>query len=166
MGRGTNLLCIYHMVPYTDLGGRWVFRRLTSLLYCMFIMVQCPNYHSGCMARKVHLLGYQGYCLLTEREVIVCFIVLVIHSDAWTSWQIRKIAGCACAGNAGNVFPASAGKRSDMHHGTCVMHVPWYMPGSLTRGLLWSRWRRKRSRCMRNLQFYVSDKRPVTMNVH
>ena len=26
---------------------------------------------------------------------------------AWTSYQIRKIAGCACAGNAGNVFPAT-----------------------------------------------------------
>ena len=31
----------------------------------------------------------------------------------------------------------------DMHHGTCVMHVPWYMPGSLTSGFLWSRWRGK-----------------------
>ena len=27
----------------------------------------------------------------------------------WVSCQIRKIAGCACAGNAGNVFPATAG---------------------------------------------------------
>ena len=27
----------------------------------------------------------------------------------WASCQIRKIAGCACAGNAGNVFPATAG---------------------------------------------------------
>ena len=25
----------------------------------------------------------------------------------WASYQIRKIAGCACAGNAGNVFPAT-----------------------------------------------------------
>ena len=25
----------------------------------------------------------------------------------WCSYQIRKIAGCACAGNAGNVFPAT-----------------------------------------------------------
>ena len=25
----------------------------------------------------------------------------------WTSYQIRKTAGCACAGNAGNVFPAT-----------------------------------------------------------
>ena len=27
---------------------------------------------------------------------------------AWASYQIRKIAGCACAGNAGNDFPATA----------------------------------------------------------
>ena len=52
---------------------------------------------------------------------------------------------------------------SDMHHGTCVTHEPLCMPGSLTRGFLWSRWRGKRSqhsRCMRNLQFCVSGKRP------
>ena len=29
----------------------------------------------------------------------------------------------------------------DMHHGTCVMHVPWCMPRSLTIGVIWSRWR-------------------------
>ena len=29
----------------------------------------------------------------------------------------------------------------DMHHGTCVTHVPWCMPGSLTSGFLWCRWR-------------------------
>ena len=33
----------------------------------------------------------------------------------------------------------------DMHHGTCVVHVPWCMPGSLTGGFLWSQWRGKRS---------------------
>ena len=41
----------------------------------------------------------------------------------------------------------------DMHHGTCVTHVPWYMPGSLTNVFLWSLWRGKRSRhsrCIRN----------------
>ena len=30
-----------------------------------------------------------------------------IHRTVWTSYQIRKIAGCACAGDAGNVFPAT-----------------------------------------------------------
>ena len=51
-----------------------------------------------------------------------------------------------------------------MHHGTCVTHVPWCMPGPLTSGFLWSRWRGKRFRYfwrMCNLQFYVSDKRPM-----
>ena len=34
----------------------------------------------------------------------------VLHfRQAWASCQIRKIAGCACAGNAGNVFPATVG---------------------------------------------------------
>ena len=29
----------------------------------------------------------------------------------------------------------------DMHRGTCVTHMPWCMPGSLTSGFLWSWWR-------------------------
>ena len=52
----------------------------------------------------------------------------------------------------------------DRHHGTCVTHVPWCMPGSLTSGFLWSQWRGKRprhARRMRNPQFYVSNKRPI-----
>ena len=52
----------------------------------------------------------------------------------------------------------------DMHHGTCVTHVPWCIPGLLTSGFLWSRWREKRSRRsqrMRNPQFCVSGKRPM-----
>ena len=78
------------------------------------------------------------------------------------SWQIRKIVGCACAGNVGNVFPATD---PDVHHGTCMTHLPWCMPGSLTSGFLWSRWRGKRSRHsrrMRNPQFYESGRRPMT----
>ena len=43
----------------------------------------------------------------------------------------------------------------------CVTHVPWCMPRSLTRGFLWNRWRGKRSRRMRNPQFYVYGKRPL-----
>ena len=60
--------------------------------------------------------------------------------SSWASCQIRKIAGCACAGNAGNVFPSGRLQRKllvsdlDMHHGTCVTHVPWCMSGSLTYG--------------------------------
>ena len=35
---------------------------------------------------------------------------------------------------------------TDMHHGTCVTHVSWCMPGSLINGFLWSRSRGKFSR--------------------
>ena len=63
-----------------------------------------------------------------------------VTSLQWASYQISKIAGCACAGNAGNVFPRRRFQRkplvSDlgMHHGTCVTHVPWCMSGSLACG--------------------------------
>ena len=52
----------------------------------------------------------------------------------------------------------------DIHYGTCVTHVPWCMPGSLTSGFPWCRWRGKRSWHswrMRKPQFYVSGKRPM-----
>ena len=49
----------------------------------------------------------------------------------WASYQIRKIAGCACTGNAGTVSPPPRVSDPDMHHGTCVTHVPWCMPGWL-----------------------------------
>ena len=60
--------------------------------------------------------------------------------DQWASYQIRKIAGCACAGNTGNVSPRRRFQRNPlvsdpgMHHGTCVTHVPGCMSGSLTCG--------------------------------
>ena len=73
--------------------------------------------------------------------------------------RYAKIAGCACAGNAGDVFPATAGYRS---------RYVWCMPGSLTSGFLWSRWRGfpvyRHSRRMHNPQFCVSGKRPVCIH--
>ena len=58
-----------------------------------------------------------------------------------------------------------------LHHGTGVTHVPWCMSGSLTSGLLWSRWwgkRSRHSRRMHNPQFYVSGRSPclVLWNLH
>ena len=69
-----------------------------------------------------------------------CLNILELPQSQWASCQIRKIAVCACAGNAGNVFPRRRLQRKSlvsdpgMHHGTCVTHVPWCMPGSLARG--------------------------------
>ena len=54
------------------------------------------------------------------------------------------------------------------HHGTCVTHVPWCIPGSLTSCFLWSRWREKRSwhsRRLRNPQCCVFGLRPMNDNL-
>ena len=32
--------------------------------------------------------------------------LIPVHQEPWISYQIRNIACCVCAGNAGNVFPA------------------------------------------------------------
>ena len=53
----------------------------------------------------------------------------------------------------------------DMHHGTCVTHVQRCMPGSLTSGFLWNRWRGKRfrhSRRMLNGHFTYLARDPFT----
>ena len=76
-------------------------------------------------------------------EILMVFAFLIRHYYSsllvsWTPCQIRKIAGCACAGNAGNVFPATNFKRHPLITDS-AMH----------------------SRCMRNPQFYASSKKPV-----
>ena len=48
-------------------------------------------------------------CWIHNRE---SFLIDFLVQLPWASYQIRKIAGWACAGNAGNVFPASEVYRS------------------------------------------------------
>ena len=118
---------------------------------------------------------------------IVFYLISVAQSrwnpPSWASYQIRKIAGCSYARNAGNVIPATdlkgnhqlafpacitahvwplsdkkpMGFLSDSGHAHAVMHA----------GITKLRWQGKRSRhsgCMRNPQYYISGKRP--MEVH
>ena len=69
-------------------------------------------------------------------------------------------------GMPGTFSPPLRVSNPDMHHGTCVTHVSWCMPGSLTSGFLWSWWLGKRSRHsrrMRNPRFYVFGKRPMSI---
>ena len=81
-------------------------------------------------------LCYKGFLLYVECSVPVTAAMpsIISHHNTkdtlvtttpWASCQIRKNTGCACAGNAGNVFPRRRFQRkllySDpgMHHGTC-----------------------------------------------
>ena len=93
-----------------------------------------------------------------------CRKILEPSRSVWASYQIRKNPGCACAGMPGTFSPPPRVSDPNMHHRTCVPHVPWCMLGSLTSGLLWNRWREKRSRHsrgMHNPQVYESGKRPI-----
>ena len=77
-----------------------------------------------------------------------------------------KLRVAHAPGMFGTFSPPPRVSDPDMHHGTCVMHVPWCMPGSLTSGFFWSRWQGKRSRhsrSMSNPKLYASGKRPMVM---
>ena len=97
---------------------------------------------------------------------------LLLHYNdgtTWASYQIRKIAGCTCAGNARNVFPTHRLERKplvsdpDMHHGTCVMHVPWCTCRDACRDRLPSVAGKTFPAfpAHAHQQFYVSGKRPI-----
>ena len=67
----------------------------------------------------------------------------IAQRESRDSCQIRKIAGAHAPGMPGTFSPSPQVSDPDMHHGTCVTHVPWCMPGSLTSSFLWNRRRGK-----------------------
>ena len=113
-------------------------------------------------------------CLLTDTSIIKQSRAVGTWSSMARYWvrhcpygllaRYVKLRVAHASGMPGMFSPPPRVSDPGMHHGTCVTHVTLCMPGSLTRGFLWSRWRGKRyrhCRCMRNPQFYVSGKRPI-----
>ena len=95
-----------------------------------------------------------------------------LHPQVWMArihgplTRYAKLRVVHAPGMPGTSVPPPRVRDPDMHHGTCVTHVPWCMPGSLTSGFLWSRCRGKRSRHsrrMHNPQFCVSGKRSMQL---
>ena len=96
---------------------------------------------------------------------------VVVNTTEGMCWLLNgplaryvKLRVAHAPGMPGTFSPPRRVCDPDMHHGTCVTHVLWCMPGSLTSGFLWSWWRGKRSRHsrrMRNRQYYVPGKRPM-----
>ena len=79
--------------------------------------------------------------------------------------RYAKLRVVHAPGKPGTLSPPPQISDPDMHHGSCLAHVPWCMSGSLTSGFLWSRWRGERSRHswrMRKPQYCVSGKRPMS----
>ena len=90
--------------------------------------------------------------------------VLIIFSTQWPLTRFVKLRVAHAPGMPGTFPPPPLVSDPEMDHGTCVTYVPWCIPGSLTSGFPWSRWRGKRSRHsrrMHNTHFYESGKRPM-----
>ena len=92
--------------------------------------------------------------------------IKIQHSTYYQGPPTRnaKLRVAHAPGMPGTFSPPLWVSNPDIHHGSCIPHVPWCMFGSLTNDFLWSRWRGKRSRhsrCVRNQQYYVSGKRPM-----
>ena len=122
-------ICIYYIAAFAVLICVIWQSRYMSNPQCYGWTISSPRVFRG-----QEFYGLLQYKISTQNS---SWTQMFLHG---ASYQIRKIAGCACAGNAGNVFPRRRFQRkplvSDpgMHHGTCVTHVPWCMSGSLACG--------------------------------
>ena len=72
------------------------------------------------------------------------------HGPLTSLTRYVKLWVAHAPGMPGTFSPPPRVSDPDMHHGTCVTHVPWCMPGSLTSGFLRTWWRGKRSRHSRH----------------
>ena len=114
----------------------------------------CPSLISWCAASqmastissgvKICMVDwYSPSCQLAADRQILTGVWLLHHLRThvlqWASCQIRKIAGAHAPGMPGTFSPSPRVSNPDMHHDTCVTHVPWCMPGSLTSSFLWNR---------------------------
>ena len=94
-------------------------------------------------------------------------ILAYMHHGPLTRYVKLRITHAP--GRPGTFSPPPRVSDPDMHHSTCVTHVPLCTLGSLTSGFFWSRWRGKRSRHsgrMHNPQFNVCGDRPMELDHH
>ena len=112
---------------------------------------------------------HQDRCPRLNPEHRCCRCMLAKRPNSWNHqhWSPGPLARSVklrvahVPGMLVTFSPAPRVSDPDMHHGTCVMHVPW----SLNSSFFWSQWWGKHSRRMRNLQFYVSGKRPMQYSI-
>ena len=136
MGPGTPFINIYWSVGHGS--------EITSIAFCI-ITHFCLDLNGGLKNQNwsksgmSHYLPFFYVCILLIHATHWMLLSLIIVSTrssknakkislSWTSYQIRKSAGCAYTGNAGNVFPSTDFK------GNRSLAIPVCMSGSLKSG--------------------------------
>ena len=79
--------------------------------------------------------------------------------------RYAKLRVAYAPGMPGTFSPPPGISDPDMHHGTCVTHVSWCMPGSLTSGFLWSRRRGETFPATCNFTYLVRGPRHGTLQL-
>ena len=111
--------------------------------------VPCPQLHY-CISQRLgahkwgwkkhsHMCCIRKYTTTPHHQSGAVIKFSLSQRPSWASCQIRKLAGAHAPGMPGTYSSLPRVSDPDLHHGTCVTHVPWCMPGSLTSGFLWSR---------------------------
>ena len=140
---------------------------VTGNIFCIAKIDISRNY-----IRTSRVNGFSNACC---KHMVVVF-EKGVHDTCirplWVVWmgplaRYVKFRIVYAPGMLGMFSPLPRVSDHDMHHGTCVTHVPRCIPGLLTSGFLWSQWwgkRSRHSRRMHNAQFHVSGKRSIQHN--
>ena len=94
-----------------------------------------------CLTLLILRQGYSGKTMSVLRLLIPPIFVSVFISCHGPLARYVKLRVTHAPGMPGTFSPPPPVSDPDMHHDTCLTHVPCCMPGSLTSGFLWSRWR-------------------------
>ena len=117
-------------------------------------------YKMGVLPSMCYCISYQSHTCMASKHLHRC-----VHGPLYRYVKLRV---AHAPGMPGTFSTPPRVSDPDMHHDTCVTHVPWCMTGSQSSSFLWSRWRGKRSRHsrrMHNPQIYVSGNRPMQLTL-
>ena len=133
---------VMHSQPSYQTNSLYIlYTRYYRILFSIFHRIRLPSNKNLCPLKL-------GIILF----ISCCYVPLMFIS--WVSYQIRKIAGCACAGISGKASPAT----DWLAIPTCITAPAWCTCRNACR------WRGKRpshSRRMSDPQLHISDKRPM-----
>ena len=115
----------YITIYYSEV--TWVPWRLTSPANRLFCSKACSAYQPF---KTLHCWPFAGVIHRSPTDPV--------HKSP-QMWRYVKFRDVHAPGMSGTFSPPPRVIDPDMLHGTCVTHVPWCIPGSLTSSFLWSR---------------------------